>query len=209
MKKFSEFKKTLNKKLDNQEKQQGDYNLDYNTQVNKNVLAQEEIAKDVVIPEPVVSTKQHVVHNTDPLLPKKTDESVNVIGKVAQFPKNTKASKAYDYLNNLKDPKLAKNNIWYILVEKQGFDDNGNELQMVRYDKKRGVNLIKFVSDLKDYYINKYSDNATLVESIEKIELSGDKDGLYTTIKNIPNYTFENKKLVSRITEDLIKLLAK
>ncbi|MDV7393503.1 hypothetical protein RZS08_19165, partial [Arthrospira platensis SPKY1] len=58
----------------------------------------------------------------------KTNEEVETIGKVARFPKNTKASKAYNFLENV---KVSKKSIWYIMVEKQD-----SELQMVKYNYK-------------------------------------------------------------------------
>ena len=75
---------------------------------------------------------------------KKNEGNVETFGKVAKFPKNTKASKAYNFLENV---KVSKKSIWYIMVEKD------NELQMVKYNVKEGVDLNKFVSELKTYYI--------------------------------------------------------
>ena len=135
--------------------------------------------------------------------------NIEFIGKVAKFPTTVKADKAYEYLYNLKDPKLAKKNVWYIMIESQGFDNDGNELQMVKYQMKKGVNLSKFITDLKNYYLEKYKDNAFLVENIAKIEIHGDDKGLVSSVKNIPNCTLDGKKLVTKITEDIIKLLAK
>lgn len=135
--------------------------------------------------------------------------NIEFIGKVVKFPTTVKADKAYEYLYNLKDPKLAKKNVWYIMIESQGFDNDGNELQMVKYQMKKGVNLSKFITDLKMYYLDKYKENNFLVENISKIEIHGDEKGLVSSIKNIPNCTLEGKKLITKLTEDLIKLLAK
>jgi hypothetical protein len=41
------------------------------------------------------------------------------------------------------------------MVEKQD-----NELQMVKYNNKEGVDLNEFVTELKGYYIKKYSKDA-------------------------------------------------
>ncbi len=136
------------------------------------------------------------------------NNKVEFIGKVAKFPKNTKANKAYDYLHNLKDPKLSKKEVWYIMVETQGFDNEGNELQMVKYSMKKGVNLSKFLFDLKNYYLEKYKDDPYIVENITKLELFGDNKGCVSSIKNIPNCMVGDKKLITKITEDLIRLLA-
>lgn len=127
------------------------------------------------------------------------DEKVEMYGKVAKFPKKTKASKAYNFLENV---KISKNSIWYIMVEKQD-----NELQMVKYNNKKGVDLGRFVNELKQYYIQKYSTNKRLCKLIESIEVGGKNE--FSVIRNIPKIDVDGRKLISTITEDLIKLLSK
>jgi hypothetical protein len=132
-------------------------------------------------------------------------ESINVeiYGKLAKFPEGVKASKAFNWVYNLKDPKLSKKEIWYLMIEKQE-----NELQMIKYQQKYGVNLTKFVVDLKEYYLDKYGDTPALVEKINKIQLGGDQDGNVSAITNIPNIVVENnKKLIHKLMEDLVQLL--
>ena len=130
----------------------------------------------------------------------KTHEGkVDFTGKVAKFPKNTKASKAYNFLENV---KVSKKSIWYIMVEKQD-----NELQMVKYNVKEGVDLSKFVNELKTYYTKKYGKDAKFIEAISKISVGGNDK--YSMVKNIPLVEVEGKKMITRITEDLIKLLSK
>ena len=126
------------------------------------------------------------------------ESNVDFTGKVAKFPKNTKASKAYNFLENV---KVSKKSIWYLMVEKQN-----NELQMVKYNVKEGVDLTKFVNDLKAYYSKKYTDNKVnkLIESI-----CVDGNDKYSMIKNIPSITLDGKKMITKITEDLIRLLSK
>ena len=128
----------------------------------------------------------------------KANEKVETFGKVAKFPKNTKASKAYNFLENV---KISKKSIWYIMVEKN------NELQMVKYNHKEGVDLNKFINELKTYYINKRKGNKALCESISKISVDGNDK--YSMVKNIPNVDIDGKKVITKITEDLIKLLSK
>ena len=123
---------------------------------------------------------------------------VDFTGKVAKFPKNTKASKAYNFLENV---KVSKKSIWYIMVEKD------NELQMVKYNVKEGVDLNKFVSELKTYYIAKSKGNKSICESISKMIVDGNDK--YSMIRNIPLVEIDGKKLITKVTEDLIKLLSK
>jgi hypothetical protein len=90
-----------------------------------------------------------------------------------------------------------------ILVEKQN-----NELQMVKYNNKQGFDMDKFVLELKGFYIKKWSKtNPKLSRLIESLEVQGKKE--FSVIKNIPNIEVEpGKKLITKITEDIIKLLA-
>lgn len=128
-----------------------------------------------------------------------SNEKVKTYGKVAKFPKNVKASKAYNFLENV---KVSKKSIWYIMVEKQD-----NELQMVKYNNKEGVDLNKFVTELKGYYIKKYAKDAKVCKMIESINVDGNDK--YSMVKNIPLVTVDGRKMISIITEDLIKLLSK
>lgn len=128
-----------------------------------------------------------------------SNEKVKTYGKVAKFPKNVKASKAYNFLENV---KVSKKSIWYIMVEKQD-----NELQMVKYNNKEGVDLNQFVTELKGYYIKKYSKDAKVCKMIESIRVDGNDK--YSMVKNIPLVTVDGRKMISIITEDLIKLLSK
>jgi hypothetical protein len=128
-----------------------------------------------------------------------TSEKVKTFGRVAKFPKNVKASKAYNFLENV---KVSKKSIWYIMVEKQE-----NELQMVKYNHKEGVDLSKFVNELKTYYIKKYSKNKEICKLVENINVDGNDK--YSMVKNIPLIEVDGKKMITKITEDLIRLLSK
>ena len=129
-----------------------------------------------------------------------SNEKVTTYGRIARFPKNVKASKAFNFLENV---KISKKSIWYLMVEKQ----ENNELQLVKYNVKEGVDLNKFVTDLKGYYINKYSKDAKVCNLIESIQVDGNDK--YSMVKNIPLITVDGRKMISIITEDLIKLLSK
>lgn len=126
-------------------------------------------------------------------------ELIEVNGLIAKFPKNVKAHDAYAFLEKVKIPK---NKIWYIIVQKQ--DD---ELQMVKYNQVAGINLTSFVSELKNYYTNKYSNNNFIIEKINSLEVIGEDK--FTIIKNISkDVIIDNKPLISIIMDDLTKLLS-
>lgn len=127
------------------------------------------------------------------------ENKVETFGKVAKFPKNVKASKAYNFLENV---KVSKKSIWYIMVEKQD-----NELQMVKYNYREGVDLSKFVNELKNYYMKRYSNDSKVCKMIEGITVDGNDK--YSMVKNIPPITLDGKKMITKVTEDLIKLLSK
>ena len=130
----------------------------------------------------------------------KKNEKVEFYGRVAKFPKKTKASNALNFLEGV---KISKNSIWYILIEKQE-----NELQMLKYNNKQGFDMNKFVLELKSFYTKKYAGDKKLVKLIESIEVNGAEE--FSAIRNIPNIQVEDgKKLISKITEDVIKLLSK
>jgi hypothetical protein len=121
------------------------------------------------------------------------DKNVKFYGKVAKMPSDIKASDSLRFLENI---KVSKQKLWYILIQKQ--DD---ELQMIKYNNKLGVNMNMFVEKLKKYY----SENDDIKEHIKNLTIDGDNN--FSIIKNIPNIDINGKKLISIITEDLIKLL--
>lgn len=124
-----------------------------------------------------------------------TDKKVNFYGKVAKMPNNTKASKSINFLENI---KVSKQKLWYILIQKQ--DD---ELQMIKYNNKLGVNMNLFVEKLKEYYQH----DEEIKNHIKNLEIDGNDK--FSIIKNIPNVEINERKLISIITQDLIKLLHK
>lgn len=121
------------------------------------------------------------------------DGKVDFYGKVAKFPKNTKANKAYNFLENI---KVSKSKLWYILIEKE---ENG--LQVIKYNNKLGFDLYDFVNKLKDYY----STNEDLSPYIDELTIDGENK--FSIIKNIPDVEINGKKFITLLTEDLIKLL--
>ena len=187
--------------------------LDANPMTDSDLPANPNISKDSKKIEKPISRKNLIPQDQDINLPsdedkfendinlkgKKNEGNVETFGKVAKFPKNTKASKAYNFLENV---KVSKKSIWYIMVEKMD-----NELQMVKYNVKEGVDLSKFVNELKGYYTKKYNKDAKFVEMINKIKVDGNDK--YSMVQNIPLVEVEGKKMITRITEDLIKLLSK
>lgn len=130
---------------------------------------------------------------------KKHESKVDFTGKVAKFPKNVKASKAYNFMENV---KIGKKSIWYLMVER---DDD--ELQLVKYNVKEGVDLNKFVNELKNYYLNKYKENSRICEGISKLNVDGNDK--YSMIRGISPIEIDGRKLITKITEDLIKLLSR
>lgn len=120
---------------------------------------------------------------------------VNFYGKVAKFPKNTKAKNAYNFLENI---KISKKQLWYILIEKE---DNG--LQVIKYNNKLGFNLYDFINELKTFY----SKDENISPFIEQLSIDGEDK--FSVIKNIPDVEIGGKKLITILANDLIKLLYK
>lgn len=198
----------------------------YDDEVNKEILAQEVTRKstpdrqtnldltkknqsikdksilpheDSIFDEKGKKPSKGIVHLNDEEKANESKGKVKLVGKVAKFPKNTKASNAVNFLENV---KIAKKDIFYILCEKQD-----NELQMIKYNQKEGVNLVEFVNELKKFYISKYKSRKDLIQIFEGIEVSG--EDRFSVIKNIPDLVVDGKKVITKITEDLLKLLYK
>jgi hypothetical protein len=163
--------------------------------IEKPISRKNLIPKDQTVDLP---SDEDEFENDIDLKDKKNEGNVETFGRVAKFPKNTKASKAYNFLENV---KVSKKSIWYIMVEKD------QELQMVKYNVKEGVDLNKFVNELKTYYIAKSKGNKSICESISKMMVDGNDK--YSMIRNIPLVEIDGKKLITKVTEDLIKLLSK
>jgi hypothetical protein len=157
--------------------------------------------KDILAFDQNISTDEEEDDFSDDIdLDDKTHESkVDFSGKVAKFPKNVKASNAFNFLENV---KVSKKSIWYIMVEQQS-----EELQLVKYNYKEGVDLNKFVNELKTYYISKFKSNQKVCELVSKIDIDGNDK--YSRITNIPKIKIDDRSMITKITEDLIKLLSK
>ena len=119
-------------------------------------------------------------------------QKAKLIGKVVQLPANSNLEKVMENI------KIPRNKAWYVLVEKQD-----KELHMVKYNKA-GVNANQFVAELKHFYIQSTSD-AKLKELFENIKVVGNEN--FSVIRNIPNVNVNGKKLMTKIMEDLIRLL--
>lgn len=129
---------------------------------------------------------------------KKSDKHVHFYGHVARFPKNTRAKNAYLFMENVKVPQ---NRVWYLLVEKQD-----SELQMIKYNRAAGVNLQLFVEQLCEFYAKEYADSPEVLAAMARLEVYGEDK--FSIIRNISPIKVGGRKLISKITEDLIKLLA-
>jgi len=123
------------------------------------------------------------------------NKDVNFYGKIAKFPKNTKAQNAYNFLENI---KVSKKQLWYILIEK---DDNG--LQIIKYNNKLGFNLYDFINELKKFY----AQDEEMSPYIEQLTIDGEDK--FSVIKDVPDVEIGGKKLITILANDLIKLLYK
>lgn len=130
------------------------------------------------------------------------NKNVNLYGKIGILPKNTKASDGIKFLENI---KIKKTKLWYLMVEKYT-DEHGNILQLVKYNQHKGVDLSKFVKSLKEHYAQAYSKvEPNIDQMFDSIIVTGcDK---FATLANIPDVELAGKKLITRLTEDLVKLL--
>lgn len=130
------------------------------------------------------------------------NNNVKLIGKVAKFPNNVGAKNAFSFLENI---KISKKRLWYFIIEKEIIekDKKYEELQIIKYNNKEGVDCVKFVNELKEHY----KQNEEMSIHIENLIIDGSEN--FSIIRNIPNVEINNKKLITIITEDLIRLLYK
>jgi hypothetical protein len=122
------------------------------------------------------------------------DDNVQFYGKIARMPKNTKAAQSINFLEKI---KISKQKLWYIIIEKEEF----NELQTIKYNNRVGVNLNEFVIQLKKFY----EKNPLMLEHIEKLIIEGNDK--FSMIRNIPNVEINGIKLMTILMNDLIRLL--
>lgn len=130
------------------------------------------------------------------------NNNLKFYGKVGILPKNSKASKGLSFLESI---KVKKTKLWYLMVEKYT-DENGQVLQLVKYNQHKGVDLSVFVKSLRDYYVENFSKLQPEIGDIfDEIIITGtDK---FATLANIPDFDLAGRKLITRLTEDLVKLL--
>jgi hypothetical protein len=146
-----------------------------------------------------------------------TKKTAKRYGKVATLPKDTNPDKFMKKLESdskfMEDIKNPRNKLWYVLVEKQTETptENGNELHMVKYNQE-GVDATTLIAQVKEFYIKSAKDE-NLRKMFEAIQVVGNDK--FSIIKNVPDIVLtENvdgkevqRKLLSKITADLIKLL--
>lgn len=129
-------------------------------------------------------------------------KQVEFKGKIAKMPKNTKASKAYNFLENV---HISKRKLWYFIIEQEiikSEDDSYQEVQLIKYNNKKGVDCTKFVAELKKYY----SKNEKIAPHLENLKVEGEDK--FSIIRNIPKVEIDGKKFISIIMEDLMNLLS-
>lgn len=123
-------------------------------------------------------------------------KDINLFGKVAKFPIGVKAKNAYQFLENI---KVNKKKLWYFIIEKE--EVNGNQLSVIKYNNKCGVNLKSFVEQLKKFYM----EDERMMEYVNNLIVEGNDK--FSSIKNIPDIMIGDKKLIVKLTEDLVRLL--
>jgi hypothetical protein len=129
------------------------------------------------------------------------DKDINFYGKISKFPNNTNSKNAYNFLQNI---NISKKKLWYFLIEKDVITkDNGTtkEVQIIKYNNKKGVNCNDFLIALKEHY----SKDQRIKPLVEQLNVAGKKE--FSTISNIPDVEIDGKKFITIITQDLIKLL--
>lgn len=122
------------------------------------------------------------------------EKNISFYGHIAKMPANVKASHSLNFLEKI---KISKQKLWYIIIEKEEF----NELQTIKYNNKVGVNLKEFIGELKKYY----QKTPEMITHIDKLIIEGNDK--FSIIRNVPNVEINGVKLMTILMNDLIRLL--
>ena len=115
-------------------------------------------------------------------------EHSKFIGKLLDFPKNTKTEDAYSFL---KEYNISKEKLWYFLIEKN------NELHIVKYNENKGFKVNAFIVEL----FKTYSNNNDIKKLINDIKIKGNDN--FSIITNL------NENNIKFIKNDLLRFLSK
>jgi hypothetical protein len=127
------------------------------------------------------------------------DDKVKFFNKVAKFPKNVKAKNAYNFLENI---KISKKKLWYFIIERDNVSESQNsDLLVLKYNTLEGLDCSLFLNKLKEYY----QQNEDFINIINNLIIEGNEK--FSIIRNIPNVTINNIKVITIISEHVIKLL--
>jgi len=125
--------------------------------------------------------------------PKMENNQFNLNGKIATMPSTIKPSTSIVLLEN---NNISKDKLHYI-ISKQ----TQNTLVLLKYNEKAEIKVTEFVKTLVSYYMR----NEQLINDFKQIVIEGTEH--FTILKNIPNITLENKKLIDILNENIINLL--
>jgi len=140
--------------------------------------------------EPVVKKpKMEKVNKTE----ESKMEKFDFIGKIVKFPSNIKPSVSIVMLEN---NNVSKDKLHYIISTQ-----TKDSLVVLKYNENADIKLTEFVNTLIDYY----KKNEQLVKQFDQILIEGNDK--FSIIKNIPNITLGDKKLIDILNENLVKLL--
>jgi hypothetical protein len=120
----------------------------------------------------------------------KETKEFSLVGKVANFPKNSKPSESFKKLN---ENSVSVENVKFI-VSKQG----ETSLCVFKYNRDNKINLKEFSKSLNEHY----KKNPKLSKLLETVEIEGNET--FSIIKNLPD-----EKFTDLVCNDLIKLLSK
>jgi len=120
-------------------------------------------------------------------------EKFDFIGKIVKFSSNIKPSVSIVMLEN---NNVSKDKLHYIISTQ-----TKDSLVVLKYNENADIKLTEFVNTLIDYY----KKNEQLVKQFDQILIEGNDK--FSIIKNIPNITLGDKKLIDILNENLVKLL--
>lgn len=124
----------------------------------------------------------------------KVIENCIFVGKTVKFPDNHKPSHSFTLLEN---KSISKDKLHYIISKQPD-----NSLAIIKYNENADKDLIKFVSQVIEYY----KKDTSLVSLMKQIVLEGSDK--WVVLKNIPDEQLvDQRTLIDTLVHDITKLL--
>ena len=150
--------------------------------------------KDPKVKEPkdtIQKVKENETPKVESIQPKV--DMFNFNGKIVSMGSSIKPSVSIVMLEN---KNVSKDKLHYIISK-----PTKETLVVLKYNENAEIKLTEFMNSL----LNFYKTNDKIKKEFEKINIDGTEQ--FSIIKDIPDISFNNKKIIDILNENIIKLL--